>query len=521
MDMNNYASPLLSSDGVREMDEYMLNTYGVTQIVLMNNAAASVYAYICETVFPAGVSGLKVSVLCHSGGNGGDGYALARMLRDGGVAVTVISLKAPEGGAALYYRDKWLAEGGTALEAREAAQTLAQADLIVDAIFGTGFHGRLPDDIARLLHAANASGAVRLAVDIPTGVECDTARAGPGAFRAGHTVSFTYSKPGLESYPGRAWAGRVHVAGIGISQAAKDRFIPQAELLDAPYCRSLLPYRSEYSNKGTYGRLICVCGSEDMTGAAILAARGALRSGVGLLDLAVPEQVVRVMQNWLTEPVFTPLPAERGAREALLSQKLAQASAVLAGCGLSQSERAKETLLHILHNCDRQLIIDADGINILAAHIDELDILSAKSKAGAIPPPIFTPHPAEFARLLGTDTAAAEADRIGLARMFATGHGCVVLLKGNRTVIASPDGRIAINPTGNDGMAKGGSGDLLAGMVASLCAQGMAPAEAARLGAYLHGLAGDLCAEALGRRSMQPGDMADCIPEAFKHLESV
>lgn len=281
------------------------------------------------------------------------------------------------------------------------------------------------------------------------------------------------------------------------------------------YVASHLPSRVADSHKGTYGTLLTVCGSYGMAGAALLCARGALRSGVGLLRAAVPRSVYPLLVDAIPEAVFAAVPERDGcvctASLPALTEALATADAVVVGCGLGRGEEQTAVVRHILSHGTVPVILDADGINAVTPHI-------LTEEAGSAPL-ILTPHPGEMARLLGVSTAEVQADRVGVARQLARDTGAVVVLKGHRTVIASPDGETAENPTGNPGMATGGSGDVLAGIIGALVAQGVAPYAAAVCGVYLHGAAGDKAAQIHSQAGMLPTDLIEELGSLFLQFE--
>lgn len=276
--------------------------------------------------------------------------------------------------------------------------------------------------------------------------------------------------------------------------------------------QNYLPPRDPEGNKGSFGRLLCICGSEGMAGAAVMSAGAAVRCGTGLVEVALPRSIYPIVASQLCEPVFClletspdgdPVPSAQKA----LDRSLQKASAVLIGCGLGKSAASLDEVTRVLQNARVPVILDADGINLAAEHIDRLKTARA--------PLILTPHPGEMARLLHTDVKDVQTHRREFALNFARRHGVVLVLKGAGTLTASPDGKLVRNPTGNPGMAKGGSGDVLAGMIASFAAQGMEPFEAAVNGAYLHGLAGDCCAGKLSQSAMLPTDLIKMLPELF------
>jgi NAD(P)H-hydrate epimerase len=303
---------------------------------------------------------------------------------------------------------------------------------------------------------------------------------------------------------------------VGVPQHLIEKTTSGLFTLEQKELFPLFRRREEDTNKGSFGTLFSVCGSTGMAGAALLSARAALRSGVGLVDLALPAELYPVVAGALAEPVYTLLrQTARGLLSeesaALLNRKMLDASAVLIGCGLGKSAFARSLLRRVAACSAAPLVIDADGINLLAENIDILKTVRASV--------ILTPHPGEMARLLGTTAAQIQAHRLAYARRFAKEHGVILVLKGSGTLVASPDGKIFLNPTGNPGMAKGGSGDVLAGMIASLAAQGIPPFWAAVCGVYLHGLSGDRCAARLSQCAMLPSDFIEELPLLFSEFE--
>lgn len=484
---------------------------GVTMAVLMEQAGRALAVETESRCRP--VQGKRTVLLCGRGNNGGDGFVCARYLAGSGMECAVILAQGlPETELARQAYDMLPEEVPCMAwdKSGEAARLLEQADVIVDCVFGFGFRGELSGPAADLIGAANGQNCLKIAADLPSGVECDTGRVSSVAFRADITVAFTAKKPAHCSYPAKEFCGETVVRQVGVPpeliMAAKTRcFEP-----DKDFCRAWLKEPETQSNKGDLGRLLLVCGSYGMAGACIMAARAALRCGAGLVVIAVEESIYPIVAQAVPEAVFLPLSwqARREESEELLCQALEKASACLVGCGLG--ELAETVCPVVFSHCAVPLVVDADALNFAARHPGVLE----RGRA----PLILTPHPGEMARLEGKAIPEVQADRLDTALKTAGETGAVTVLKGAATVIAGPDGRRAVNPTGNPGMAKGGSGDVLAGMIASFSAQGIPPFETAVLGAYLHGLAGDLCAAELGTRAMLPTDLLSRLPEAFLSL---
>ena len=493
---------LCDSQLMRRMDEDTVRRKNITFAQLMQSAAASLHKYITETNDINGTNGINkindVVIICGKGNNGGDGRILALLLSGNGIKVSVI-----ETAEVLTAHD---------LSDEILQKIFSQSDIIIDAVFGTGFTGELPRNVSRILKFANSGDikARRIAIDIPSGVDANDGTADINAFRADETLTFEFIKRGLISYPGAEYAGKIVVLPIGFPNATRDLARENAKsiLLSWEYIKRLLPEREKNTNKGDFGRLLAVCGSKNMTGAAFLSAMGALRTGVGLLYLAAPDNIIPVLQSKLNEPVFVPLDFSEvhiNATLAELKQNINIYDAVLFGCGIGSSTDVRMMLDEVIKNHDKTIIFDADGINILCENIDILNEINARK--------ILTPHPGEMARLCNTTVEAVQKNRINIASDFAKKYNCTLVLKGALTVIAESNGDIYINPTGNPGMARGGSGDILAGMIASYAAQGIKAADAACLGVYLHGLAGDIARRRLSELGMLPTDLLDILPE--------
>jgi NAD(P)H-hydrate epimerase len=330
------------------------------------------------------------------------------------------------------------------------------------------------------------------------------------------TVALGYPKLGEVIYPGASYAGELIVADIGIHPEAVEEVRPRAELLEDDEVGWLVPDREPDSHKGTYGHLLVAAGSRGKTGAAILACRAAMRTGAGLTTLAAARSLNDIFAGALVEVMTEPLRDDADEEMGTLSDHewrriLERKSAVVFGPGVGVGDSARTALWWLLKNLETPFVIDADGLNVLAEDVARLD--------GAKRPPVLTPHPGEMARLAGSDTAAVNNDRVGVARAFAERHRCYVVLKGARTIIAAPEGRVFINPTGNPGMASGGMGDVLAGILGALLAQGLAVEDALKLGVFVHGLAGDQVATAKGEIGMIASDVIEAVPECLKLLK--
>jgi NAD(P)H-hydrate epimerase len=503
---------VVTSAEMAELDRRADEEFAVPTALLMENAGRRVAEVVPS--LPAG--GRRCVVLAGKGSNGGDGLVAARHLAARGWRVDVLLLAREEEIKGEARRNMLLArEAGVeimpvnSMALAGARERLLSASVIVDAVFGTGFHGSPVGLAAQLIEAANAAAAPVVAVDIPSGVEADSGAVRGAAITAAATVTMGWPKVGLLVYPGAARAGRLYVADIGYPPALLERFRPSTHLVTPEMVREALPPRPPDGHKGTFGRVLIVAGSVGFTGAPSLCARGALRSGAGLVTLAVAESIYPIVAGHELEAMPHPLPDADGAVGEDAWERLkalaAEADAIAAGPGLSTRPGVAVIVRRLLVESRVPLVLDADALNVLAAS-DQLPAAGATK--------ILTPHPGEIARLLGTTAAAVQEDRLRTAREAARRFGAVVVLKGARTIVAAPDGQAFIVPTGNPGMATGGMGDVLTGVIAALLGQRVSPLTAAWTGAYLHGLAADLVAERTGTAGMLAREVAGALPQA-------
>lgn len=497
---------VFSSTEIKKLEQ-AAEASGVPMESLMRTAGEALARHAAEMLKDK----KPVVLLCGSGNNGGDGFICAAKLKAAGYPVTVLLLcgeaKTELAKRAYMKMPKAVKRCNAEENMEEATRLLGAAALVVDAVFGFGFRGALKGFPLLLIRLANQLDCKRLAADLPSGVQCDTGSVDGEAFQADKTVTFTALKPALVSYPAKAFCGEVAISEVGIPAELKRQAKTRMFLADDGYVRQHLPVFQADSHKGDQGRLLLVCGSYGMAGACIMAARAALRTGIGLLDIAVDKNVYPIVAGSVPEAVFTLLD---GQKEKGLGEALEKADAAVVGCGLGgQSGRLLPLLLR---ESKIPMLLDADALNATAAGEEEL--------SGYPQVKLVTPHPGEMARLSRLSILKIQGERIRTARAYAKKSKAVTLLKGAATVIAAPDGQAAINPTGNEGMAKGGSGDVLAGVIGTLMAQKLTPFEAAVTGAYLHGMAGDLCAKRFTKRSMLSGDLPDLLPEVFRRLET-
>ncbi len=453
---------------------------------LMENAADTVV----KRLYYVNLSPGKIRVVCGKGNNGGDGYAVCCMLLQRGEDVAAVAVEEPASPLAVKYRNRFLSMGGRCTG--DICEIL-NADTLVDCIFGFSFSGDVCDRYAEAIETVNKSGAFKLSVDLPSGVTADSDGLPGLCVRADATCTFTAFKLALVSYPAKRFCGKVYLEDIGIGASVLGAQKPFADLAGSELLK-LLPARDAEGHKGSFGTLASVCGSEMYTGAAVLSTLAALKSGIGLVRLYTDSACAKTVKVCVPEAVVSP-DAEK------ISLKDARATALLLGCGCGREH--DDLIIKLLTHENIPTVLDADGINCIAGRIDLYRSVTV--------PLAVTPHPAEMARLTGKSVEEVNASRVRTALDFAKEYGCVTVLKGAATVTAAPDGRLCINTTGNTGLSKGGSGDVLAGLIASLAAQGVPLYEAARLGVYLHGAAAERLAEEKGVYAMLPSELPDVI----------
>lgn len=523
-------TPILTAAQMKACDSYTINALGIPSRSLMERAAREAVAFLLRRrdLYPAG----RVLLLCGSGNNGGDGFAMARFLSDGSMGETretvilyggrLNPLGRPDESrmSEECERQYRLAiEAGIPIRlACDATAELAHAAVAVDAVFGIGLDRPITGELASLLSLVADSHLPVLAVDIPSGIHADTGAVMGVALPARATVTMQALKAGLLRYPGADLCGEIAVADPGISLAPIDA--PYAVLADEELLRRVLPPRTRRSHKGTYGTVTLLCGSQGMSGAAVLATKAALRSGAGLARALTPDCNRAVLQSAIPEAIVSVY----GTPEEAAGQS--RGDALVLGCGLSTSELSREALRGVMDACPHDgsvpAVLDADGLNLLSLDPTLWETALLVSPRGQV---VVTPHPAEMSRLSGVSVGEILADPVSAAADFARERGVTVVLKDAHTVIASPEGQVFICAAGNAGMAKGGSGDALAGIIGALLAQNrhriegdLTAAEVAAAGVYLHGRAGDMTAEELGEYGMLASDLIERIPLVCKEF---
>lgn len=508
---------LATSKQIKNIDQ----TCGIDSRELMQNAAECLLHRIesCkeEHLFSLGC----VAVVCGTGNNGGDGYALSILLFESGYNVKIVAADRPAGSDALYYFSLCADMGIEIIYAEEesgrAKDIIMSASFIVDAMFGIGL-SRAPGEVYdELISAINDSNGFVFSIDIPSGIYADDASFAlsdgkPLCVKADITSTFVMKKAAHASYPALSYCGKVYVEDIGIPPETLENetflmFQPDDDII-----HDIFVPRDANTNKGSYGTLLMLCGSDNMTGAACLSAVSAERCGVGLEVCAAKRSTLSVLQSKMNFPVFLPLETDEDelyTEESLeILTNYPKTTAILVGCGLGRSPSAVQAVTYIIKNSRVPLILDADALNIISENRGILKELNV--------PAIITPHPGEMARLCGCSVEYVQNNRTALARLFAAEYGVTVLLKGSATVIASPDGRMVFNTTGTPAMAKGGMGDVLSGIIASLAAQGNDLFDCAVCGAYIHGLSGELGEKRFSVYGLSPDDMPKLTAKIIK-----
>jgi hydroxyethylthiazole kinase-like uncharacterized protein yjeF len=510
---------VLTSSEMKAIDRKAIDEIGIPGVVLMENAGIRITAAL-KRRFPSPEKE-RIVIVAGKGNNGGDGLVVARHLWNRGARPDVLLIAAFDemrGDAAVNLRIA-LNMGIPVKEVRRlqdwkrASRALAGATVIVDALFGTGRTKPLAGIHAAVVEDINASDACKIAVDIPSGLSSDTASIIGPCVRADLTVTLAAPKIAHVLPPAEAFVGDLKVVPIGIPP---ELFLDPALKLDwvePDDVRVFFPRRKPDAHKGSFGHVLVVGGSVGKTGAAALAGKAALKMGAGLVTVAVPSSalpmVARSMAELMTEPLAeTPEKSISAGAVARALELLEGKSALLLGPGASTNASTADFVRNLLPLVRVPLVIDADGLNIVSSDPYLLDSLKI--------PAVLTPHPGEFGRLLGMTTAEVLSNRIELARGFARRHGIFLVLKGHRTLVACPDGRVSINPTGNPGMATGGSGDVLGGMIAAQIAQEKDFRGAIVSAVYVHGLSGDIAAGRLGERSLVAGDLIRFLPDALR-----
>lgn len=497
---------LVSGQEMKQYDKNTIKYYGVASLVLMERAALAVFSEIERRFFKRK---LKILVLCGAGNNGGDGFAVARLLHLAGHKTEIVfpmeEEKLTEDAKAQY---RSALKYGIPIGPQMREEPF---DVIIDALFGIGLHRAVEGDLGRMIERANRADAYKIAVDISSGVLADTGLVPGAAFRADLTVTFGFAKTGQLFYPGAEYTGELAVADIGIDENSFLGQKPLGSYGSAGELGSLLPERRARSNKGSYGKTLVVAGSKDMAGAAYFAAKAAYYSGCGLVRILTPEENREILLTKLPEAIITPYsPLDEEEMRKSLKNCMQWADAVLIGPGIGTGHAA-QALVSAALSYGKKTVCDADALNLMAKDMDLCKNARAKL--------VVTPHLGEMSRLTGVSVARLQEDLPRASLDFAGRYKAYCVLKDARTVIGMPDGQFFVNVFGNHGMATGGSGDVLAGFLAGFLAQGMDRGRACVLAVSLHGMAGDFAAKEKGAASMLASDILEMLPQAVLAAE--
>ncbi len=510
---------LVTAQEMAAMDRLAGEQFDIPSLVLMENAGQRVAEVTADIL--GGVGGRRLAIFCGKGNNGGDGLVAARYLQRMGAEPKVYLLASfqevkqdPQANLKLASLAGVEVKTLTDPESLESVESeIKEAALCIDAIFGTGFSPPALGIGAAAITLINRLGIPVLSVDIPSGLSSGKGGITGEVISARATVTFGLPKIGQILLPASEKCGKLYLADIGHPAALEEQISLSRHLVTKPEMAATLVPRSPLSHKGHYGHALIVAGSWGFVGAAMLAARGALRSGAGLVTVAIPESQAPPVLDSLPEAMILPLPeTSRGAAgrqsvETILSN-LPGKKAVAIGPGLSRNPETSQMVRDLIRQVRLPLVLDADGLNALVGQTSSL--LENKSEV------VITPHPGELGRLLGITAAEVQENRIEFAQEYAKKFGVLVALKGAQTVVATPSGTIHINPTGNAGMATGGMGDVLTGMIVAFLAQGYSTHSSTLLGVFLHGLAGDLVAEERGPWGLLASEVADRVPAAIR-----
>jgi len=530
---------VVKPEEMAKIDKAAIEEYGIPGIVLMENAALSVVEEIKNSL--GSISDKKVIVFAGKGNNGGDAFAVARHLHNRGAFVNVYIVGSADAikGDARINLDIVRKIGLKPIELKgeqinsdfnymsNMMLYINEADMIVDGILGTGLKGEVTGLVSDVIKIINESGKFVLSIDIPSGLNGSTGEIMGVCVKADKTVTFGLPKVGLLLYPGCEYAGKVVVADIGIPHDIVHDMNIKNNIIDFNIFSSLIPKRSNETNKGDYGRVFIITGSPGMTGAGCLAAKAALRTGAGLVYLGVPSTLTHIYNTNVTEAItisMKDMDVSNNDKEAnsqsgetgyisssninMLSEYIKNKDVIAVGPGLSVKGGVFDITAWLIENSEVPLVIDADALNVISRDVSILGKLKAKA--------VITPHPGEMSRLTKMSIDEIQNNRVETARNFACRWGVVTVLKGWRTVVGLPDGTIFINTSGNPGMATAGTGDVLTGIIAGLIAQGLTPEQAAVAGVFLHGKAGDRVASRLGEHGLIAGDLVEEIPYVIK-----
>lgn len=497
---------------MQALERTAITEYGVPSILLMENAASGFVSALLKDVPDA--SKKTICVVCGKGNNGGDGFAIARMLYNLGTDVSCVCLvdaSCLSGDAKTNY--EIVKKMGIPFINVEDCKS---KDILIDAIFGTGFHGDTEGEAKKAIDIINESSAFVASVDIPSGVSADTGMASLSSVFADLCVTFSVLKPGHLLFPGKSHIKKLVKTDISIPRAVINDCVSGYDIIDKSAYHKI-PARTQNSHKSSFGKVLAFVGSKGMSGAAVLSSSAILKSGAGMVTATIPESIYEPVAKQVAAVMTYVLPCENDVLSAntadLILEKMKSQDVLLMGCGIGTSESAKETVKRVLLENKKPTVLDADGLNALSECTNLLKEASCDL--------VLTPHIMEFSRLSGVSVDEIKARPIELARAFATEYGVTLVLKDAVTLVATKEGKIYISSVSNSGMATAGSGDVLAGIITGLMAQGASPEDAAASGVYLHLAAGELAKDAFGEYGMTAEDILTNVPIALKEKKNI
>lgn len=509
---------VMSPERMARYDSEAINSWGIPSSVLMENAGRTTFRLMKEIYLKGNE---RIVVVAGKGNNGGDGFVIARYAKLSGYDTKVMLLGKRESlkGDALLNMKLYEKIGGKVIEIERECDLqldeLKKADIIVDAIFGTGLMREVKGVELHAIEAINSSGKKVISVDIPSGLNGKTGKPSPVCVKADHTFTFAYPKIGHLIYPGAKYTGRITVIDISIPSHLEEELGYDAILVEGSLIRRILKTREPESHKGNFGHALVIAGSKGKTGAAYMASVSALKIGAGLVTLAIPESLNQIMEMKTTEVMTFPCP-DRGKGHFtldsldLLKDFASDKDVIMLGPGLSLEEEALEFARRIFLETEKPFVIDADGIN---AFKGKTELLKRGSKRT-----VLTPHPGELARILGRTPKEINERRIESGLEFVREHGLILVLKGARTLIFSEEGDVYINPTGNPSLAKGGSGDILTGFIGGLISQGYSLLESSIFGTFIHGYLADMHVEKYSEMDLLATDLLAELGLAIREI---
>ncbi len=503
---------VVTGELMKEIDKCAIEDFNVPSIILMENASLSVVNIILENINT--IKNPKITVVCGKGNNGGDGFCIARHLYQKNIDVNVIivgdSLITEDALTNLNIIKKLqlpIIELKNEKEFDIVKELILKADIVVDAILGTGLKGGTKGIIKQTIDIINDNSRFTISVDIPSGVNSQTGHVETNAIQADITITFELVKQGLILYPGAEYTSELIVTNIGIPKQIINNIDTKVNVLEDKDIINLIPKRSARTNKGSYGKLMVIGGCEEMTGAVILTCKSAYKTGVGLVNLVAPKEVINITKCQTIENVNTIVPSFEGkvCLESFekIKDSINKYDAIAIGPGLGQSKQVTEFIYEFLYNVTIPIVLDADALNAISKDINILKLIKA--------PVIITPHPGEMSRLINVSIEDILNNTLYIVKEFSSKYNVITLLKDARTIIGNNKGEIYINTTGNASMAKAGSGDVLTGIIGSLLAQGKDPFLAAAISAYIHGRAGEKASKHLGMYGVLASDICNYI----------